>query len=720
MSRAPLLSQDWYRVADLKPRIRPQVSIALHEYRGKPWYVLTDRSSGRSFRLPTQDFGILRRFDGDTTVETIWNDLAWSGNTDLPPQDEFIEVLSRLYDAGLVLVGSLPRFGSLARSQTAKKREWLTRFLKSPVTQKIPLFNPSPLIETRFVTALSHVVFSRSGVALWALLILSGLYAALSNWEPLTANITDRALSSTNLIVMVCVYPFVKLLHELAHAMAVRRFGGTITQMGVMFLIFVPMPFVDASQANGFRTHSSRALVAAAGILAEFAIAAIAVILWTKVDPGLMRAILFNTVVICTISTLFFNGNPLLRFDAYFVLSDLTQTPGLATRGQRLLGRRFKKLLGVDPGPDPETALQGERLWMASYAVAAGIYRIFIVFSIALIVASTLGELGQILAVWVIVGGLLWPQAKAAIDLVGAPSVRKRKELVMARGFALVAVLAIVLFVIPFPSRTTVNALVTHAPGAEVLARAEGTTETINVMSGTSLQQGDVILTLTNDRLVTESRALEARLTAIDARLRRALARSEVTLSTAIERERSVVENSLGEVRRQINRGAVRAMTNGLWDPADPPPQLGAHVVRGMLLGWLDQPEKRRLVAHIPESAGRQMQRGITGVKVLLSAHEVQEIPVSSLAVRLNASRIFAEQRMADRLGGPVLTDPESENGDMRALNPGHPAEIKMDLSGAPVGRIVAVKLMHPPETLFSQIWPRITSIVRDRFGPGA
>jgi putative peptide zinc metalloprotease protein len=720
MSRAPLLSQDWYRVADLKPRLRPQVSIALHDYRGKPWYVLTDRSSGRSFRLPTQDFDILRRFDGKTAVEEIWNDLAWSGHTDLPPQDEFIELLSRLYDAGLVLVDSLPRFGSLARSQTAKKREWFTRFLKSPVTQKIPLFNPSPLIETRVVTALSHLVFSRGGAVVWGLLILSGLYTALANWEPLTANITDRALSPTNLIVMVCVYPFVKLLHELAHAMAVRRFGGTITQMGVMFLIFVPMPFVDASQANGFRTHSSRAVVAAAGILAEFAIAAIAVILWTKADPGLMRAILFNTMVICTISTLFFNGNPLLRFDAYFVLSDLTQTPGLATRGQRLLGRSFKKLLGVDPGPDPETALQGERLWMAGYAVAAGLYRIFIVFSIALIVASTLGELGQILAIWVLVGGLLWPQAKAAIDLVRSPSVLRRKEIVMARGFVLVAVLAIVVFVIPFPSRTTVNALVVHAPGAEVLARTEGIVEKINVKSGMPIKQSHVIITLANDRLVTEFKALEARLTAIDARLRRASARSEVTLSSAIERERNAVYSSLLEVERQINLGAVRAKTDGLWDPSDPAPQLGSRVVRGMLLGWVDQPEQRRLVGHIPEAAGRQMQRGIKGLKVLLSPNKVQDVSVSSLVVRPNATRVLAEQRMADRLGGPVLTDPESESGNLRALNSGYPMEISMDLSAVPVGRILAVKLMHPPEPLFEQIWPRITSVVRDRFGPGA
>ena len=78
MARVQLHSENWYRVSALCPRLRPQVDVALHEYRGDPWYVLTDKSSGRTFRVQADDFKILRRFDGQTRIDQIWNDIAWS------------------------------------------------------------------------------------------------------------------------------------------------------------------------------------------------------------------------------------------------------------------------------------------------------------------------------------------------------------------------------------------------------------------------------------------------------------------------------------------------------------------------------------------------------------------------------------------------------------------------------------------------------------------
>ena len=280
--------------------------------------------------------------------------------------------------------------------------------MKSPVSQKIGLFNPSTLLEGRMMTGLAYLLFGPIGLLLWLAAILGGALTALSYWQPLTANFGDRVLDPGNLLIMACVYPAVKLIHELAHALAVRRFGGAVTQVGVMFLVFVPMPYVDASQANAFRSHSARALVTAAGIMAEFAIAGLAMILWAEADPGLWRAILFNTILLCTISTIFFNGNPLLRFDAYFVLADLTQTPALGTRGQRLLMRLLKRSVGLDPGPDTESGGTGERVWLVGYAAAAAIYRVFIVFAIAFGLAQMLGMAGQILGAWVVFGGLVW------------------------------------------------------------------------------------------------------------------------------------------------------------------------------------------------------------------------------------------------------------------------------------------------------------------------
>lgn len=720
MARVQLHSEDWYRVSALRPRLRPQVEVALHDYRGVPWYVLTDMSSGRTFRVQADDFEILKRFDGTTRIDQIWNDIAWSHKRDLPPQDEFLELLSRLYEAGVVAVDAIPRATQLAKGQTEKSREWISRFLKSPVSQKIALWNPSSALETRFVTSFAHLVFGPVGFLLWAAIVIWGAFTALSYWTPLTANLGDRVLDPGNLLIMACVYPVVKLIHELGHALAVRRFGGTVTQVGLMFLVFVPMPYVDASSANAFRSHGARALVTAAGILAEFAIAALAMILWADADPGLWRAVLFNTILLCTISTIFFNGNPLLRFDAYYVLSDLTRTPGLATRGQNLMGRIGKRLLGIDTGPDTETGEFFERFWLLAYAVASGIYRLVIVFSIAFGLADMLGMAGQILGVWVLVGGLVWPNAKALRSLAASPDTRKRKWTVMRRTVSLVVLLILVVAMIPLPLRTTVSAVIVPSPDSALFSNAEGFVDVLAVADGAQLAGGEQIMLLDREALRTEILALEARRLASEAQLRAAQDASEVPLSNAIQTELKAISDGLDQLNEQLAAVNVTAVRPGQWLSALRPVERGMMVTRGQQIGWIVGPNDRRIVAQIPQSHGVALRSGITGVKMMVSASDIRDLDPARMVVRSDASRVLPDPLLADRMGGPVLTDLESPDDEFLALNPAFNLVIDNAPSDLEIGRVVQLKLAHPPTSLFNRYWPWIVTTVGARFGPGA
>ena len=720
MARVQLHSEDWYRVSALCPRLRPQVDVALHEYRGDPWYVLTDKSSGRTFRVQADDFEILRRFDGQTRIDRIWNDIAWSHKRDLPPQDEFLELLSRLYEAGIVAVDVVPRAVQLAKGQTEKSREWIARFLKSPASQKIALWNPSNVLETEVVTSLAYFVFGPIGFFLWAVAVVWGGFTALSYWIPLTANLGDRVLDPGNLIIMACVYPAVKLIHELGHALALRRFDGSVTQVGVMFLVFVPMPYVDASQANAFRSHGARALVTAAGILAEFAIAGVAMILWAEADPGLWRAILFNTILLCTISTIFFNGNPLLRFDAYYVVSDLTQTPGLATRGQNLMGRIGKQFLGIDPGPDTETGGRLERVWLLFYAISSGIYRLVIIFWIAFGLADMLGMAGQLLGVWVLIGGLIWPNLKTLRTLSTSPETLKRKWTVMQRTSTIVVLLALLIAVIPLPLRTTVSAVIVPSPSAAVYSRAEGFVEELSVTEGTVLLEGDPVMVLDRDAMRTEFEALEARKFATEARLRAAQDSNELPLADAIQTELSAIADGLEQLQAQIDAINITSERAGVWMPALRPIEYGMMVTRGQQLGWIIGADDRRIVAQIPESNGPAVRSGITGASVMVAANDVREIDAQEIVVRSDVSRILPDPLLADRMGGPILTDLESPDDQFYALNPAFNVVIDVPLSDLATGRVVQLKLSHPQTSLFKRYWPRIVTAVRSRFGPGA
>ena len=161
-------------------------------------------------------------------------------------------------------------------------------------------------------------------------MVLAGVH-----WPELSENLADRVLAVENLLVMWLCFPVVKFLHELGHAYAVKNGGGEVHEMGIMLLVFTPVPYVDASAASGFRSKWRRALVGAAGMLTEILIAAVFIVVWVAAEPGWLRAIAFNVGLSAGVSTVIFNANPLLRFDGYYILSDLIEVPNLGARGNQ-------------------------------------------------------------------------------------------------------------------------------------------------------------------------------------------------------------------------------------------------------------------------------------------------------------------------------------------------------------------------------------------------
>ena len=161
-------------------------------------------------------------------------------------------------------------------------------------------------------------------------------------------------LALENVFLLWLVYPVIKTIHEFSHAYTVKHWGGEVHEMGVMFLVFVPIPYMDASSSAAFNARYKRVMVGAAGILAELLLAATAMIVWANVEPGVVRAVAFNVMIIAGVSTILFNGNPLLRFDAYYVLSDLIEIPNLAMRSNNYIIYLLQKyLLNLEGAQNP-------------------------------------------------------------------------------------------------------------------------------------------------------------------------------------------------------------------------------------------------------------------------------------------------------------------------------------------------------------------------------
>ena len=177
-------------------------------------------------------------------------------------------------------------------------------------------------------------------------------------------------LEPASLVALWFSYPLVKLLHEFGHAFAVKRWGGEVHEIGILFLVFMPIPYVDASAASVFPGKHRRMVVGAAGIAVELFLAAIATFVWVSVEPGWTRHVAYAVMLVGGVSTLLFNGNPLLRFDGYYVFADAVEIPNLASKANRYvasLAQRF--VLGMRRARVPETS-PGEAPWLVGYAIA--------------------------------------------------------------------------------------------------------------------------------------------------------------------------------------------------------------------------------------------------------------------------------------------------------------------------------------------------------------
>jgi hypothetical protein len=132
-----------------------------------------------------------------------------------------------------------------------------------------------------------------------------------------------------NWIWLALVMALTKVAHEFGHGLACKRFGGQCHEAGVMLLVLTPCLYMNVSDSWLLKSKWQRAFIAAAGMYVELIIASIAVFIWWFSQPGMVNQLALNVIFVSSVSTLLFNANPLLRYDGYYILSDLLEIPNL-------------------------------------------------------------------------------------------------------------------------------------------------------------------------------------------------------------------------------------------------------------------------------------------------------------------------------------------------------------------------------------------------------
>lgn len=692
---------NWYRVAALRLRIPGHVRAERHRYGGQAWYVLHDRMSGRVHRLTPASYLFAARMDGHRTVDAIWQDLTAELDTDAPGQPAVVQLLMQLHAADLLAGDIPPDAGEILARRDRTARATLVRNVRSPLSIQVPLLDPD-----RFLSAalpLVRPLLGRVAFLLWLALLAAGAVTAWRHWTELSLNFQDRVLNAEGLLALALVYPVMKVLHELGHGFVAKRFGCEVREMGVMLLVLFPLPYADVSSSAALRSKWRRAAVAFAGIGVEAGLAAAAALVWEAAEPGLLRAVAFNVMLVGGVSTVLVNGNPLLRFDGYYVLSDLLEVPNLASRGVQYWGYAANRfLLGVS-GLRRFTATAWERAVFLVYGPLAYGYRLLVSVGVALFVAAHYFALGIALAAITVGVGILWPVLRAFWRVAASPLYRRCRARAVAISFGGVAALLAALLLVPAPVHTTAEGVVWVPEDAIVRAGTDGFVETVLAEPGTAVEAGTPLVVLTHPVNAARLRVTAARVDELRAKYEADWVNDRI--------EAGVTQVELGQeqaalAREQARQDRLTAASGdaGSWSPIQPVANLqGRYVKEGQVLGWVTPPggEVARVV--VPQADIALVLDRLRRVTVLMPDRETV-VPSAVLRALPAGKEELPHEAFASINGGGTAVDPRDthtpraferqfqfdvslpDNATTRAAGWGAKVLVRFDFAWEPLG----------------------------------
>lgn len=714
MSGGAFLSPSWYRVAPLRPSLKSQANIRRHRFRGEIWYVIEDPASGRFNRFSPATYQLLGLMDGQTTMDDIWLEAIDQLGDDTPSQDEIISLLSQMHGADLLLCEVNPDTAELFERFGKQDKSRGRISIKNPFSIRIPLWDPDRFLDrTLFlVRPLKHWL----GILLYCLVVGYAMLLVGVYWPDLTQNASDRLLSGQNLVLLWFCFPLVKLLHEMGHGYAAKAGGGEVHEMGIMFLVFMPIPYVDATCAHGFRSKWQRVLVGAAGMMTELFIASFFVLVWVAAEPGLVRAVAFNVIIIAGVSALIFNGNPLLRYDAYYILSDIIEMPNLATRGNQYWRYLFERHVFRMPDVEPPPSTPGERRWMAVYTPAALVYRTFVLVAIVFYIASEWFFFGVLLALF---GGFMMlgmPIVKLVRYLSGLPrSAGTRQRAILFSSLTLVSVL-VVLMLVPVPLRVGVEGVVWLPDEANVRAGTEGFVQDVLVQSGEQVTAGQALVVNRDSVLTTDLKFSRARLAELQVELNSQRFKDRVKAAITreeIEREQLRHDRLLEQVGQLI----IRSPVNGRLELDRSENLPGRFYRQGDLVGYVIQDARKIVRIVVSQDDVDLVRNRVQSIQVRLRERVGSIYPATILRAVPAAKDYLPSAALSSAGGGAIAADPRDPASGktlqrMFQFDLALPADVPIPNYG---GRAY-VRLELDPEPLAVQWGRRLRQLFLERF----
>lgn len=602
----------------------------------------------RYYQLREEEHFILGLLDGRLSLDEIVARFEERFAPRRLRRSELAGFLAMLHREGLV-AGVAPGQGEqlLIRATARRRQSWLAA-LGNVLAIRLPGINPD-----RFLSALAPQlawIFSPAFGIICVFLVVAAATVTLVNFGTLIERLprlTDF-LGPGNWIWLAVSLALVKTLHELGHAVTCKYFGGECNRLGIMLLVFTPALYCDVSDAWMFRDRWRRIAVSAAGVAVELVLAAAATLVWSLTQPGWVNSLSLNVMLICSVSTLLINGNPLLRYDGYYILADWLGTPNLQQQAAAALRRGAAWLLGGVELDTPRFLAEPGPILLWSYAIASTIYRFLVIGGVLWIIDAVLRPLGLsaitfLIALIVLASIAAEPVAKTA-GFLRSPALRKQihgRWLLIST--LLLASVLVAIALIPLPMQISAPVVTRPAGGRQVFVTTSGVLKSAKAV-GQRVTAGEPIAALTNHRLELEvadlaGRAAQQRLQVKHLALRQHRKPELADQLPSAEKRLADLNQQLVEKRRELSRLLLVAPIDGMvlppprraWDIAgdnlasfsgtpQQPENLGCYLETGTLLATIGDPQKLEALVIVAET---DIQNVLEGQRVRLALDQL-------------------------------------------------------------------------------------------------
>lgn len=576
----PTHSPDWHRIGPTRPALRPGVTVARRRFRQRRAYVLNDAAANTYFRLDPVSYHLVGLLDGRRTVDQAWWLTTDCFGDSAPTQNEVLGLLGQMYQLNLLSAGGAADGEQLLARKRRRQRAKAKKQAASWLFVKIPLADPAPALD--FLLPLVRWLIHPWALVAWTLLLVTGVTQIVLEWETFRAE-AMQLLRVQNLLTLLGVFLVVKLVHEFGHGLLCRNFGGAVHEMGIMFLVFHPVPYCDATSSWGLSSRWQRAMVGMAGVIVELSFAAVGAWVWTKTQPGPIHDVAYNAIFV-GIASLLFNANPLLRFDGYYILSDLLDIPNLYVRANNQVKYLIQRFAFGMHQLRPVTSSVQESLWLIVYWMSAWTYRMFVFTAIIWFVSGQLFGLGILLAAF---AGFMWigvPLTKFVQWVSSNPVLGKHRARAALVTSTCVAATLIGLGLIPVDEHARALAVIENPEFAQLVVQANGFVKTVVCEDGRPVGHGDAILVMSNPLLHMQRQELTAQKTELEIQLWDATADDSAKVRVIQERI-AAIDQQIRRADQQLEALTLRSPKDGVLVAARLDDAVGRYLERGDVLG---------------------------------------------------------------------------------------------------------------------------------------